>query len=605
MKIVGCNSLTFMRRLKPSEESEYSEVLSKARAKVCHNNTGIDGRTLLIVPSSSMPQSSCNNTGVGNLASEGGQKFIDFAKKYWGINEIQLLPMGQYHRSIKDGSFPIYSGTSMDLGNHVINLKDFLSEENFKKIVENNKISDKVNFGNVVEIDSISDKMLKELMNNMPSDLKSEFEHYKSNCTETFERKCLYRALREIYNTPFYLTWNETDRNLFDEDIVSADVRNKRIEEVKNLKSESIEFYKFKSFLAQKSLQKAKNELNAKGIKLNGDLICGFSYDEIWARPSAFLKNCKFEKWEFPVLDVNSPEAENILREKTAFYAKNFDGFRVDASWTYLEPNILNKTTGTKTKLNNGDKFLNIIDDEAKKIKGNNFDLKNITHEFAADPYIEYNVFDGNDLKPVAKNRVKIYTSDYLSDSWGTADNYIKRGWNEDYLIFGATNHDSPKMSVKSEQANTLSKILKIPRGKLNSLSEFIKAKFAEPLRAKNIMLQFTDALGLPAQINHNADKKLNWTAKIPENYEEVYFNSLRNGYAYNPMDALEKQFIAQGLDKTDKKLFNKIVKYKKILQEKEGSNNIVKYSVIVLCLLSVLFSGYRFLHHDKNSYDK
>ena len=603
MKILSCISPTFKRRLKPSEETEYAEVLKNAKSIACHNKTGKDERVLLILPASSMPQKSENNTGIGNLASEEGQKFIDFAKKYWGINEIQLLPMGQFHKSTNDGSFPIYSGTSMNLGNHVINLKDFLSEENFKKVVKNNNINDKVNFNNIIEPDTISEKLLKELMNNLPSDLKAEFNNYKKNCTETFERKCLYRAFREIYNNPDYKKWNEIDRSLFNENIVNNEIRNKRIEEIKQLKSETIEFYKFKNFLAEKSLQKAKTKLNSKGIKLNGDLICGFAYDEVWARPSAFLDGYSLNKWNLPVLNWDSPEAENILREKVDFYAKTFDGFRIDASWTYYAPVIKNKANEQFSKIYNGEKFLNIIDEETKKVKGNNFDLKGITHEFAADPDKEFNIFLGNKLKSVAENRVKIYTSDTLKDDCGTAKHYLERlGWKDDYLIIGATNHDSKKMKVKSEQVEELSKILKIPKAKLNNLSEFIKAKFAEPLRAKNIMLQFTDALGLPVQMNYNKDNKLNWVAKVPENYEQIYFDSLRNGYAYNPMDALEKQFVAQGLDKTNKKLFKKIVKYRKILQEKEGSSNIIKYSIIVFCAASVLFSSYRFLNYGKNS---
>jgi len=599
MKIKSNTSPIFMRRLKSSEEIEYSSVLKAGKAKVSHNNTAKDGRSILIVPFSSMPQCSEYNTGVGNLASEEGQKFADFAKKYWGINEVQILPIGQYHSH--RGSIPIYSGTSMDLGNHVIYLKDFLDEKKLRQIVKNNNLQDRVNFSNIIEINSMSEKCLKELMQNMPDNLKSDFENYKKKCSETFERKCLYRAFREIYNTSNYKKWNDTDKNLFNEDIINPEIRDKRIEEVQNLKAETIEFYKFKNFLAEKSLEKAKRGLNAKGIKLNGDLMCGFSYDEVWARPKAFMEDLELAKWGLPVLDVNSKEAEDILKEKAALYSKWYDGFRVDASWTYITPNVINKKTKEISKLYNGEKFLNIINEEVKKVKGDDFDLNNITHEFAADPQNEFNIFSGSSLKTSVKDRVKIYTSDHLSNDWGSADNFIKRGWSDDKFIIGPTNHDSPKMSITEKQVKALSHILKIPETKLNTLPNFLKAKFAEPLRAKNNMIQFTDALGLNTQLNNNRDISLNWTAKIPENYEDIYFQSLIDGKAYNPMDALEKQFIAQGLDKREKKLFKKIVKYRKILENSNKTNQITKY-VIGICSCGIFLLGiYKYYKYQNN----
>ena len=36
-------------------------------------------------------------------------------------------------------------------------------------------------------------------------------------------------------------------------------------------------------------------------------------------------------------------------------------------------------------------------------------------------------------------------------------------------------------------------------------------------------------------------------------------------------MDALEKAFVSKGLDKSEPELYKKVVKYKKILQQKEG----------------------------------
>ncbi len=601
MKILPINSINFKRRLKTSEEAEYSDVLKQGKAKAA--NTGVlSGKSILIVPTPSLPQSPSNNTGVGNLGSEDAQKFFDFAKKYWGINEVQILPSGQYHSHA--GVYLPYSGTALDLGNHMINLKDYLSEEDFKKVAAKNNVKDKVNFSNIVEFNSISEDMLKKLYNHLSPEMKQEFEAYKTEYAQLLERKSLYRAFREINHTHDYRKWNELDKNLFNEDIVSVAERKKRITEIKQLKSESIDFYKFKNFLAEKSLKKAKAELNSKGIKLNGDMLCGFAYDEVWSHPKAFLKNTKMS-WSLPALDANSPDAEALLREKVNLFAKRFDGFRVDAAWTYISPNITDTKTGVKSKIFNGTKFLDIIDDEVKKVKGSDYDLNNIMHEFAADPNTEFSIYYDNELKPSVKDRVKIYTSEHMTKNWGSAKNFLDRRWNPDKFIIGSANHDTGNIEPTTEQIEALSKALNIPESKLKTKSEFLKAKFAEPLRAKNNFVFFLSALGFDNKFQHLSDRSLDWTAKIPENYEEVYINALSKGTAYNPMDALEKQFKAQGLDKNEPELFKKIVKYRKILEEKEGAAPSWKKFAIGAACIGLVLLGFGIAIYKKNHSSK
>lgn len=71
MKICANKNINFQRRLKPSEEAEYSDVLKQASKA---------GKKVLIVPASSLP----NKTGVGNLGTDESQIFFDFAKKILG-----------------------------------------------------------------------------------------------------------------------------------------------------------------------------------------------------------------------------------------------------------------------------------------------------------------------------------------------------------------------------------------------------------------------------------------------------------------------------------------------------------------------------------------
>ena len=521
MKICAQNNITFQRRLKPSEEAEYSHVLNSAKSK---------GKSVLIVPATSLP----NQTGVGNLGSKESLEFFDFAKKYWGVNEIQILPMGQYH--FHNNEVPVYSGTSMDLGNHVINLEYYTNEK------PNTKIHNKVDFKNVIEENSSQEKILKKLYEDKK--FKPEFEQFKAENSARLESKAIYRALRELNGTHDYKQWNDIDKNLYE---LPPDKRTKRIEEIKKLKGKEIDFYYFKQFLAEDSLKRAKAELNKRGLKLNGDMLCGFSFDEVWANPKAFHKDTTIG-WGLPALNFDTQESEKLLREKVKFYAQRYDGIRVDASSTYVEqPNIKN---GAEQKRYYGNKILDIIDEEFKKVKGNQFDIKNIMHE-----HLHNN-----------GNRLGIHTSDHLSSDWGSNKSFLRQDWSPDTFIIGAKNHDSPVSGMSGEQKKALSEIY----GEIKNEKEFMKAKLAEPMSAKHNMLYFMDALNIKGQFQNNIDRSENYAKLIPQNYQEQYFKALENGEGFNPMDALERNFKAQGLDQKDPKLFTKIVKYRKILEQKE-----------------------------------
>lgn len=554
------SSINFQRRLKPKEEGEYSAVLKEAKEKV-----GNKGKSILIVPTSSLPQEKQNNTGVGTLNTQESEKFFDFAKKYWGINEVQIQPVGQYHGW--NGKYPIYSGTSMDLGNHMIDIKSHCTKEEFEELVKANNDCRTVNYPNIVEKYSKQEEILRKVYAREKSN--SEFAKFKAENSKMLEPKALYRALAEINHTHNYKFWNETDKNLYSLPKVERD---KRIAEVYKLKENEIDFYKFKQFLAENDLKKAKEKLNQKGLKLDGDMICGLSFDEVWSHPNAFLKG-QTMKWDLPALNLDSKEAEQLIREKVNVYAKRFDGLRIDAAWTYVEP--LNKDYG--------DKILNIIDDEVKKVKGADFDLHNVMHEFAASVE-DFNIYKNGELRPYIKDRVQIYTSDWLSEDWGSNKSFLERGWKPENFVVGATNHDSEPIKIKEAQAEVLSKILGIPKDKLMNESEFIKAKFAEPMTAYNNMLYFRDALALKGD-------------RISADFEESYFKNLESGKGFNPMDALEKSFRAKGLDKTEPELYRKIVKYRKILEGKQSSY--WKIAVIATCAGILISAGLLLLKKD------
>ena len=215
MQVSLSTYVNFKRKLKTSEESEYQSILSRGKELV---SGSCDGRTILIAHSASMPQDKVYNTGAGFIGSKKGMEFIKFAKKYWGINEIQLLPTGQYH--LKKDRCPIFSGSSMDFGNHMINIENFLKSDELKKIAESNQENNKINYKNIITTDSAQENALKNLYKNAPQELKIEFSDFKKNLPKRLETKSIYHALTNIYGNSDTNKWSEIDRNLYNKNII-------------------------------------------------------------------------------------------------------------------------------------------------------------------------------------------------------------------------------------------------------------------------------------------------------------------------------------------------------------------------------------------------
>ena len=603
MKIDFNSQTSFKRRLKPAEEKEFSNVLQQGKKAV-----GNKGMSVLIVPSSSLPKDLSSNIGVGNLLNKESEEFFKFARQYWGVDTVQLLPEGNF-RYGSDGRILPYSGSTLDFGNQIINLeiltKDeygkLITEEDLKSIANLNKSEVKnslVNYENVITTSSPTENVLKKAYKELliadteeKRNLLKQFENFEKIHADRLEPKSLFYALTDNYNSSDTRNWSKLDHNLFDREFVTEAQATERIKQIKDTKSFEVRFYNFKQFLAENHLELAKENLHKQGLKLSGDMPCGFSYSERWANPKAFhpFKYALLD-WGLPAINLETPEGEALLREKVKHYASKYDKIRIDAAWTYSsQPLTINDVIVDKKEY--GGKFISIIEDEVKKVKGSAFKNEDIMYELAADPKI-YSPFNGSYLKPEVQNRVKIYCSDSLDKQWGSTQAYKNRNWKDGSYILGASNHDSELYKVLSDEARkktqieTLSEILKIPKEKLSSSKEFIKAKYAEIMRSEHNMFFFTDILNLKGKYQGNAEESLNYRIKIPENYQENYFKSLEKGEGLNIMDALEKAFKAEGLDKSNKDLYKKIQKYKKILQE---PSSLAKNKVVAILLSSAM----------------
>lgn len=626
MKISFNANISFGRQLKSAEEGDYTSVLKSAKQKA-----GNSGQSVLIVPSTVLPQKPESNTGAGNLLNKESEEFFDFVRKYWGIDTIQLLPEGR-PKSAWGSYFP-YSGTALSLGEQLINPEvltkleyaNLISAEDLKNIVNSNVGLDsdiRVNFENIFQENSATEKVLRKAYDNLvfadtseKCQMLEKVSQFTQENKDWLESKAIYHDLVKENNSQSFVDWNNTDKNLFNSEIISAEAKQKRINElVQKYKTEN-EYYYFKQYLAEEHLKLSKERLNSKGMKLYGDFLINFSPDEKWANPKAFLEGYSIG-FGCPALNLENPEAKELLAKKAQLFARRYDGMRIDMAWAYANQPLIKFYENSPLKRMRYDgKILDFIVDNFKSVKGESYSPQSIQYEFAADAR-DFDMFEYGKLKPFLKDKVSIICSDYLSENWANVSAHNTQGWDKNFYILGTTNHDSQPMklhfaqeSARKEQASVLAKLLKIPEPK--TLKEFIRAKFAEPMRAKNNMLFYADVLNLEGKYCCPPLGEDCYRLKISSNWMKNYFKSLQNGEGFNPMDALEKAFISKGLDKTEPELFQKIIKYKNILEEPESvsaaKTNNKKAKVVLMCggiiltLALVLFAIIRSKNTSEN----
>jgi len=600
------SNISFKRALAPNEMGRFSAVCDEAKKLV-----GQTGKSIFIVHDACLPQSEAKNTGVGNLSSDEAQAFFAYMKQYLGFNTVEVLPPGEIkgHNSF----YCAYAGSALSLGNHQINpellttekFNKILSLQEFNEIVSANTAQNKetvANFKNVTGENSALEIALKKAFKRFmeldgSTELKKSFEAYKAENNDWLEPKSVFKILEKKYGTDDYTCWGGIDGILYDPYVKEPD-RIARIAQILKENPDETEFYKFKQFLADSHLAIGRKKLNSLGVSLTGDCEIGFSKDEVWANPKAFIQGAFIgdKDWAAPCLDFDSikngditSESAKLLKRKVQLCAKRYDSIRFDVGWAYFKPIIYHYNGNVQTK-NLGNSVLSFIEQSVKEIKGQNYDLNNLIYEFQGG-----DIFDstGNLYEPV-KKRVKVFDSVFMKDNaediWGSNNAYLKRGWAPDEFVIGVGNHDSQPLRQiannikdtvpaddggyhKKLAADALAKIFGIDRAKLDDPVEFAKAKWAEPMMAKNNMMFYADVFARQERFNMHHENltvhpERNFALKIPFDYEKAYHKGIQEGFGFNIMDSFEKIFKTKGLDKTQPELYAEIVKFRDILNE-------------------------------------
>lgn len=650
------SAISFKRQLTKAEEVEMQKVT--AEAKQILGNTG---NSVLIVHDACLPQSPAKNIGVANIFSDDSASFFEFAKSYWGINTVQMLPQGEFTRKSSSGMVCAYTYSALGLNDSLISAealtqpkwKNLLTEKEFKEIVVANNKFDKstmVNYENINGENSVFQKMLRKAFSRFMAldendPLKKEFAEFKNENADWLKPKALYAILKKQNGGKDFYDWDsEFDKTLFEvnEDF-SPTRQTERIIEILRSDPGEAEFLNFRQFLAEKHLQEGRDNLHKQGLRLFGDVPINFSDDEKWANPSAFRKDYYIgsNDWKASCLDYHSLSNEHspsalLLKRKVELAARRYDGLRMDAGWMYINPRMVNRNTKLVERLDLGDTVLNMIEKEVARVKGASFSSEDITYELKAGVE-EFSMFRGAELRPEVAKRVAILESEYLNSGWGFNEHYRNvAGFKPEGYILGVGDHTAQPLSqialnladeVESSKsqipirvfrrdghAKVLADIFGDSVEYLSKPMNFVQAKFADIMGAKHNFVFFMDSLGRTARFDSQGlNATDNYRFKITDNYREVYHRNLQQGLGLNLPDALLKAFEKAGLTERHADLYGKLKEYSKILKEKDVaqvvekaphvSNGKLGYALCVLtCVAGALILGSALFNKPKEN---
>lgn len=617
--VAPVQNINFKRRLTRAEEKELVQI--DAQAKQILGNTG---NSVLIVHDACLPQSIQTNTGVANILNPQSGDFFDFARTYFGVNTIELFPQGEFVKKHKSGLVCSYGYSALGLNDSLIDTESLttskwhkiLLPEEFKEIVDANTSVDKasiVNFENINGSKTSFDTNIRRAYDRFmgldkDEPLKIEFERYKLENESWLTPKAVYHLIKKENDGKEWERWhNGMDRELYStKSIYSQNKRQARIDSLLLKNRKEVDFFKFKQFLAEKHLQAGREILHEKGMKLFGDMPITFSKDEIWANPEAFLSDHYIgaNDWKAPCLNYYSlrdeeSAAAKLLKLKARLFARRYDGTRIDVSWMYVNPKMVDAATGKIERLDLGDTALRLIEREFENTHGAKYSPQNIIHEFKAG-HEDFSMFINGEIRPEVASRVAILESENMNESWGHSDYFFKtRGMDPESVIYGVGDHTAQPLrqiatgmnDIVAEskgrgtlvrlhtQAPVLAEIFNDSVENMMKPAEFIRAKFADIMGAKHNFMFFMDSLGNISRFDSQGlNRKENYRYKISADYKELYHKNVQKGQALNLPDALAKAFEKAGLAEQHKALYEKLCKFAKILKEKEPKEVVEKF---------------------------
>ncbi len=581
---IKSQELSFKKALPTGMKPDFAQTIKEVKTALGIN----EGLSLLKLDTASFPANIGQDTGVGKLNSQKAIDLIKFLTFYTGTKAVKIFPFGQQTKSWGHYYCP-YNKTAMTIGEENINLFNLLNKEKYGDILKEEDIkslrvrsSGSINYENelgVTEYYPILQPLRKafdNFKNHLSTpELEQKFEDFKQKkyVKEYYPRLALYPYLKD------------KEPDLFKNFRTSKEKQEKFIQYQEKYKDE-IEFFKFRQFIADKEHFEAKEKLNSEGIKLFGDCLIGFSNQEFWAHPDAFVEGGGVG-WSLPALNdkkllCKKSLANKVFNDKISFYLEHFDGIRFDVGWWYAYTRVETKDGVKERDMKH--KVFDFIEKRAKEIKGKDFDTRNLIYEMDGFSHL----YHWNTMKPLenVKNIVSVLTTEYENDygnhgaGWGHPEFLLKNGFSQDEFIIGTNNHDGENLRIlaeskskenrqkRADSISVLAKVLNIPAKVLEDSKEFVKAKFAQLYTTKNQFLFYVDVLGAKNIIDNHTVNPKNYRMRLNDNFESQYHTSLQNGNGFNIMESLKLVLKSRRLDENYPDLYQKVCYYADYLRE-------------------------------------
>ncbi len=638
MKITGISSYrlnnykqSFGNALSSEQEKKYTKLRDKSRELQGHQN----GIRVVKLYTPALPRSDEFDTGTGKITSPEAKRFYEIAKVYGGATMIKFMPMGNLSdkSSYNDNHYPgAYHRGAFTLGEDIIDITqlatkkygNILSQRDIKNFInrhrQKNMQENQIDFETTLGWKNQEDYPVNEILRTAFSNFKDapnpnselekmrkEFEEFK-NQKEPVDYDDIYTRIALF---PYLKDWSNARTDFFVGFDSDPEIRKQKMpiyEQLKITRKDEIDFFKFKQFLAHKTLKEAKKTINDLGMDLQGDCPATFSWAEEQVFPDAFLKDEKNVPaemgWGIHVLNCHdliekddSP-AHRLLKAKVAHFLNCYDGVRFDVGWYYMSPTY-HFSYGHKRRLDAGNKITDFIENIAREIKGDDYDFRKLTYECDASED-DFSLWDKKFNIKHNKGLAILSTEEEKNDSanmgWASLP-FIKYdiGLDNDDFIIGTNNHDKEgilrcaKNKVKSsEQVGALLRVFNLrfePYGYLKfkddsnlheHIKKYTKGRFAEIDLAKNTFLLFTDLLGREEKVDYHTNGtgyqgEKDYKNRLERDYEKHYHEALQDDVGYNEPDVKSFRMELDHTDSQYRDVYEKLRKYALYLKQRGG----------------------------------
>ncbi len=586
----GAKAPNFGDALSTKQERDYLSLMKKLDEVEGRK----DGLKVVKFYTPAFPSKQQEDTGIGKVNSPEAKELYRYAKVYGGANIIKFMPLGQLSdKSVYSdyGYMGAYNRGALTIGEDVIDITK-LSRAQWGNILPKSAVNQSViehharsfdkslidfdtTLGRKNQEDYPINAQLKLAFKNFKNiktpnkyliQMREDFEKFKNqkepvNYDDIYTRLALFPYLKDpiTASVDFFKGFDSNPK-----------IRAKKMPMYNSLKEkykDEIEFFKFKQFLAHKTIQEAKKEINSLSMELQGDCSYAFSWAEEQMFPDAFLKDAANRPAEagwgihalnyYDLINKENSPAHELLRAKVAHFLTNYDCIRFDVGWAYMRPSF--SLGHNHYHLDAGDKITSFFERIAREIKGNDFDQRKLMYECDAG-YNDFDLWQNRDLMRQVQGLMILSTEDEKNDSidegWGNRA-FLEQniGLRRDDFILQTNNHDkegvlncASNKAKSSEQTGALMRVfglrpweghsegwryLKDDEDMHNHLVKYSRARFAEVEGAKHQAMLYTDMMGRREKVDYH-------TGGVGYNSERDYKNRLEDDCIQNAHRALQ-----------------------------------------------------------------